>query len=332
MIYLNILTPSLYFVLRTKYKLGYAINGDTVRTTASHAILEQLAGEQRRVLSGWRGLILLRRATFSIAPNERRWSQLPQDVDDLGPLFHHMRERGEIKRIKGFRHLYEVTVPYARQGFVDEREMLFELHPYAVLSHLSALVFHGLTEEQPKGITVTVATDVQGGLLPIGTSPRDWEGVQWPGGRTPGKINGRPVQWLRIKPERFFGFADYQPLGYSMRSMTPERTLIDGLQNPNLCGGITNVLRAWVLAQDTINLDVLLHQAERFDVAVLRQRVGYIVDQLGLSHPIVERWRAASQRGGSSRLVASAPFMSTFDKRWNLSINAPVDVLHEYVA
>lgn len=303
-----------------------------MRTTASLAILEQLASEQRRVLSGWRGLILLRRATFSLAPSQRRWNQLPQDIDDLVPLFRQMRERGELKSIKGFRHLYEVTVPYARQGFVDEREVLFELHPYAVLSHLSAMVFHGMTEEQPKGLTITVSVDVSGGLLPIGTGPRDWEGVQRPGGRTPAKILGRPVQWLRVKPERFFGFADYQPLGYPIRYMTPERTLIDGLQNPNLCGGIVNVLRAWVVAQDTIDLEVLLHQVERFDVAVLRQRVGYVLDQLGLSHPIVERWCAASQRGGSSRLVASVPFASTFDERWNLSINAPVDVLHEYAA
>lgn len=303
-----------------------------MRTTASFAILEQLASEHRHVLSGWRGLILLRRATFSLGVRERRWDHLPQDVNDLTPFLRQMHERGEITPLKGFRHLYEVTVPYARQGFVDEREVLFELHPYAVISHLPAMVFHGLTEEQPKGMTVTVSADVKADLLPIGTSPRDWEGVEWPGGRTPAKINGRPVQWLRIKPERFFGFADYQPLGYPIRYMTPERTLIDGLQNPNLCGGITNVLRAWVRAQDTIDLDVLLHQVERFNVAVLRQRVGYIIDQIGLSHPIVERWRGASQRGGSSRLVASEPFAATFDERWSLSINTPVDILHEYAA
>ncbi|MGH2530832.1 MAG: type IV toxin-antitoxin system AbiEi family antitoxin domain-containing protein [Thermomicrobiales bacterium] len=303
-----------------------------MRITTSHAILEQLANESHHILSGWRGLVLLRRATFALAPAQRRWNHLPHDVDDLTPLFRQMRGRGEIKPIKGFRRLYEVTVPYARQGFLDEREILFELHPYAVLSHLSALVFHGLTEEQPKNITATISADVSGGLLPIGTEPRDWEGIPRPSGRTPATILGRPVQWLRTKPERFFGFADYQPLGYRMRYTTPERTLVDGLQTPDLCGGIANVLRAWVLARDTIDLDVLVYQVERFDVAVLRQRVGYVLDQIGLSHPLVEKWRDSSHRGGSSRLVASAPFASTFDERWNLSLNAPVDLLHESAA
>lgn len=293
------------------------------------AILDQLSGEHRHVLSGWRALILLRRATFALAPHERRWTQLPHQVDDLAPLFHQMRQRGELQPIKGFRQLHEVTVPYARQGFIDERELLFELHPYAVVSHLSAMVFHGLTDNQPKGLTVTVSADGTGELLPVGTTPRDWEGIPRPGGRTPEKILGRPVQWLRVKPERFFGFAEVEPLGYPLRYMSSERTLIDGLQTPNLCGGITNVLRGWVLAQDVIDFEVLLHQVERFDVAVLRQRVGYVIDQLGLSHPMVERWRAASQRGGSSRLVASSPFASTHDERWNLSINAPVDVLQQ---
>ncbi|MGH2559331.1 MAG: type IV toxin-antitoxin system AbiEi family antitoxin domain-containing protein [Thermomicrobiales bacterium] len=300
-----------------------------MRKTASLALLEQLANEQRHALSAWRGLIFLRRATFSIPPDERRWEQLPQYVEDLTPLFRQMRQRGEIKRIKGFRHLYEVTVPYARQGFVDEREVLFELHPYAVLSHLSALVFHGLTEEQPKGMTVTVSADVSGGFLPIGTGPRDWEGVHRPGGlRTP-KILGRNVRWLKLMPERFFGFAEYQPLGFPMRYTTPERTLIDGLQDPNLSGGIANVLRSWVLARDMIDLDILVYQVERYNVAVLRQRVGYILDQVGLSHPKLEQWCRTSHRGGSSRLVGSMPFASTFDERWNLSLNAPVDVLHE---
>jgi predicted transcriptional regulator of viral defense system len=271
----------------------------------------------------------VRRATFSIPPHERRWSQLPQHVEDLAPLIRQMRQRGEIKPIPGFRHLYEVTVPYARQGSVDEREVLFELHPYAALSHFSALAFHGLTEGLPKGLTLTVSSDGSGGLLPIGTSPRDWEGVQQPAGRTPSTIFGRPVDWQRIKPERFFGFAEYQPLGFPVRYTTPERTLIDGLQNPALCGGIVNVLRAWVLARDTIDLDVLVHQVERFGFAVLRQRVGYVLDQIGLSHPVVERWRTSSRRGGSSRLVGSEPFASTFDERWNLSINVPVNVLHE---
>ena len=61
----------------------------------------------------------------------------------------------------------------------------------------------------------------------------------------------------------------------------------------------------------------------------LRQRIGYILDQIGLRHRTVDQWRELSKRGGSSRLVASEPFAPSFDERWNLSLNAPVYILHE---
>lgn len=292
-------------------------------------MLLELAREHRRVLSGWRGLVLLRRASFSTPPYERRWTQAPQEFDDLAPLIRRMGSRGEIRPIKGYQRLWEVTAPFAHQGFIDEREVLFELHPYAALSHFSALLFHGLTEELPKGLTVMVSVDTRGELPPIGTTPLDWDGIAPPGGRTPSRVLGRPVDWIRTKPERFFGLAEYQPLGYPVRYTTPERTLIDALQSPETCGGIANVLRAWAIARDRIDLDVLVHQVDRFDVAVLRQRVGFLLDRLDLSHPQTEYWRTSARRGGSSRLVGASPYASVYDERWNLSLNAPVDVLED---
>lgn len=297
--------------------------------TATTSILGQLASERRHVLSPWRGLVLLRRATFTTPLHERRWRHLPQELDDLSPLYRQMRARGEIRPIAGHERLNEVIVPYARQGFLDEREVLFEIHPYATLSHVSALVFHGLTTDQPKGMTITVSADGAGGLLPIGTSPNDWEGISRPSAQVPAKVLGRHVAVKRVKPAHFFGFADYEPLGFGMRYTVLERTLIDGLVTPDLCGGIDTVLRAWANAQDIVDLDVLVYQVERMETKVLRQRVGFVMDQLGLTHPRLESWRASTHRGGSSRFVGSEPFASTFDERWNLSINVPVGALRD---
>lgn len=300
-----------------------------VKKTASQAILGQLADEQRRVLSAWRAVILLRRATFALSMTERRWSQLPQNQADLYPLLRQMGQRGELKPIKGLHHFYEVTVPYAGMGQIEDDEVLMEAHPYAAISHLSALVFHGLTNELPKSITAMVSRDGTGGQLPLGTEPRDWEGVPLVSGRMPKRILGRPTEWTQVKPERFFGVAAYQPRGYLVRVTTPERTLIDGLQAPELSGGIANVLRGWALASHTLDLDVLVHDVERFQIGLLRQRVGFILDELGLSHPLIEQWQRAAPRGGSSRLVGSAPYDPVFSERWNLSLNAPVAVLHD---
>ncbi len=302
------------------------------KMTAGRAILDQLARENRRVLSEWRALLLLRRATFDIRQDARRWSAVPDAVQDVRPLLSQMEQRGELAPVPKLSHMYEVTVPYARKGEMDEAEVLMEVHPYAAISHLSALVFHGLSDDMPLGLTVIVPA-YRGGTLPPGTTPEDWEGMSPVAGRTPPTILRVPVHWTRVAADRYFGLREYRPRGYPIRVTTPERALVDGLLDPQLCGGLDNVLQAWARTRDTLDLDDLIEIVDEFGVAVLRQRVGYVLDRLDLAHPTVEAWRAGAKRGGSSKLLGSAPYDGAcYSERWNLSINAPVAALVEGMA
>jgi predicted transcriptional regulator of viral defense system len=202
-----------------------------------------------------------------------------------------------------------------------------EAHPYAAVGYLSALDVHGLTREQPKRITAIVSKTAPAEETPIGTEPRDWQGIDRVAGRRVSSVSGIPVHWRQLAPERYFGAGIYQPYGFSLRATTPERTLLDVLQDPELGGGFENVLEAWSRAIDTFDLDLLIAYVERFDIGVLRQRVGFLLEELGISHPMLDRWRAGAQRGGSSKLVAANAYAPTYSERWNLSINAPIGVL-----
>lgn len=204
-----------------------------------------------------------------------------------------------------------------------------EAHPYAALGDLSALFYHGLTEAMPKGLSVLAPADGKGGLLPPDTDVGDWEGIPLVEGRKVPRVLGRPVSWRRVAPERYFGFELYRGRGYPVRVTTPERTLVDGLLHPDQSGGLANVLRAWALARDVIDVDSVVYAVERLGVGVLRQRVGFVMERLGLSHPAFEDWSAATERGGSRKLLASASYAPVYDERWDLSINAPVDALEE---
>lgn len=301
-----------------------------VQITAGDAIFRHLAGQHRRVLSRWRAFVVLRRATFEIPRTERRWDRLPLHQNDMNALLRSMEGRGEIASLPRLPGLFEITVPYAQTGPLDEYEILLEASPIAVISHFSALVFHGLTEQQPTFLTATLPRSVPTDLLPIDTNPSDWEGLSLPSARRrPEMVLRTAVRWITVAPVHFHGFLEYQPHGARIRVTTPERTLVDALQSPEMSGGIANVLRAWALGAPMADLDSLTEQVERYDVQVLRQRAGFVLDRLGFQHPALDHWQQKAHRGGSSRLVGSEPFASSFDDRWNLSINASTTPLED---
>jgi predicted transcriptional regulator of viral defense system len=299
--------------------------------TASRALLDGLAADRRRVFAAWRALILLRRATLMISPQERRWSHMPRTIYDLTPVLNQMRQREEIAFIEGRAQVYEVTVPYAVTGPLDEYEVLLEIHPYAALSHISAFAYHGLTDDLSKEITMTASVSRPAGMLPSGTTVEDWDGVALVSGSRPSHVLDRPIHWTTVKPERYFGISEYRRFEFPIRVTDRERTLLDGLRAPELCGGLENVFRAWVISRDILNIGAVVQYVDTLDINVLRQRAGFVLDKLHLTHPALSKWRVQARRGGSSKLLSSAPYSSPegprFSADWNLSLNASIDVL-----
>lgn len=309
--------------------LGRSIEKDSSVTTAADAIIRQLIEQERVIVSPWRALVLLRRATRELPPSAREWSRMPRRVADIMPLLAQMQRQGQVAPIAGHRGVFRLAVPEARVHWVDEQELLFELMPHAVLSHRSAMIHHGLTTLRPSVFTVTVPRQRLPDVYPVGTGATDWAGLSLPGSHHPTTVNGIPVRVRTVVPEHLFGFIDDDLRGTPVRVTSVERTLVDGLLAPDLCDGIDSVLESWAVARYDLGLDVnqVVEIVERVDVGVLQQRVGFVLEQLGMDHPRLAQWRAESQRGGSSRLVPNAPYADRIDKRWNLSLNGPTGAL-----
>jgi predicted transcriptional regulator of viral defense system len=231
--------------------------------------------------------------------------------------------------LESFPFLCRVLAPYARSKAVEEEEVLMELHPYAALSHTSALTFHQMTEQLSTDIHASVPDNSPTGILPLGTRSEDWEGVPLVRGRVADSIFNRRIHWHQLVSKRIFGTCEYAYHGYPVRVTTPERTLLDGLLHPDWCGGFVNVLQAWAGYRDLVDVKALAEYVDQFDIQILRQRAGFLLEELGLQHPALDIWVTQAQRGGSSKLNGGAEFASQFSERWQLSVNAPVDVLHE---
>ncbi|WP_426734104.1 type IV toxin-antitoxin system AbiEi family antitoxin domain-containing protein [Myxococcus faecalis] len=304
---------------------------DSRKKTLGQALFEAMAQEQRRVLSDWRALLFIRRATQELPLSERRWAKAPESLEDIRAILTRLVRNGELTHAPSASFLYEVNAPFARSGVLDEDEVLMEVQPFAALSHLTALYFHQLTEEFPQEAHMVLPSSKEGGLRPPGVSEEEWvTGRLSILGHQPDRIAGRPVYWHRLAyAPAELGTAEYRPRSYPVRVTIPERTVLDGLMHPEWCGGLQNVLKAWVASRDTLDVPTVVELVDSMDKALLRQRAGFVLESLGLTHPDLDSWAATSKRGGSSRLAGAEPFSREYSERWNLSLNASTDVLRE---
>src|ERR1035437_4565663 len=94
------------------------------RISISRALEERLAAENRRVLSEWRAIVFLRKASREIPESLRRWARTPQSLEEIRPILTRLRQSGEFKSLEQFPSLCLVTAPYARSDAVDEVEIL----------------------------------------------------------------------------------------------------------------------------------------------------------------------------------------------------------------
>jgi len=286
-------------------------------------ILHALGIERRRVVARWRVVLLYRRIAFEghlVPPDSRQISRLLALLWERGDLVPFVDEE--------LANVYRVDAPYARVLPVSEEETVQEADPWAVFSHLTALVLHRLTDVLPRSLHVT-HFGVNRERLPLGTRREDWIDHGMPRPLFPRSIGQTEVLWTHSKRQYEFGITAMQNQPVPVYVTTVERTLCDGLRDPEKCLGMPQVLRAWKRAKETMDVTKMVECVERFDSGLLRQRVGFLLEQVGLHHPHLERWQARSQRGGSMKLVAAEPYAPRYSERWNISLNVPEGLLKE---
>jgi predicted transcriptional regulator of viral defense system len=299
-----------------------------VSYTYLHALEEGLAAEGRRVVSPWRAALILYRATKTLPPASRRWEKPPASAKEAQLILARLSARGALRKIDASANIYQVTSPFASSSPIQDYEILFEANPYCSLSHHTALLFHHLTDTYSHTVHVFQPAPSSSDI-PLGTTSRDWDFYDPPQGKKLKKIGTTPVIWHSLTHTH--GTREYREYGYTIQVTDVERTLLDGLLEPDWCGGFENVVRAWKEAQDRLNLALLVHYVDTFNSMILRQRVGFILKKLNLPHPALSSWKTTLSHGGSSRLVAKNPFSSQYDEEWFLSINADVSVLEDSV-
>ncbi len=210
------------------------------------------------------------RPIFSYAEAE----EILETRDATNQVLAQLLKRGVAARLKagvfslvpfemGFEREY-MGNPYivARELIRGKRKSITENEGYYI-SHASAFDLHQMLT-QPQLIIYATAPKLVRARTVLGTEFR----------------------FIRCKQEDLFGITEmWVDKTEKVMVSDLERTLLDGLKQPDYCGGITEVAKAFSMKRESIDPKKLTLHCLRLDIGSVIRRLGYIMElyQIGTS-------------------------------------------------
>jgi len=245
---------------------------------------------------------------FSTAQARAALGNEEQNVNKL--LYQLTRKRWLLRLEKG-KYLI-LPLEAGMEGLYSAHEFVIAAHlvqPYAV-AYASALSFHALSDLLPH--TVFVATTRRKAEVTI-------------------EQLGLHFRFISLSPHKFFGFQTVTIEEQPVQITTPSKTLVDGLDRPDLCGGIVELAKGlYRYVQEDGGYAQLTADARQLGNRTVFKRMGYLVEVLGLGvGEWQERWRAEISPGETlldPRYGRRGPYHSG----WNLRLNVDEGQLLEW--
>ena len=227
----------------------------------------------------------------------------------LAESLYHLRRNGWIVALR--RGLYTLASAVPGVAAAHEFEIAMALTQPAAISHWSALNHHGLTEQTPQQVFVLTTTET--------SVPRMRGSGSRPSG---GYLAGDTVyRFVQVKPERFFGTEQVWIGDARVRITNLERTLLDGLCRPRLCGDFREVVHAFQTGLARLDIERIASYALRLDKATVK-RLGWLLEYFGHQGSVIDRF-AAEEVKGYRKLDPSGPDSGPHNSRWMVWENLP---------
>lgn len=177
------------------------------------------------------------------------------------------------------------------------------------LSHGTAMEIHGMVT-QPQ-LVITVST------------PKPRRAVT---------VLGVQFRFVRCQRRHLFGLTEqWVTKQEKVRVSEPERTIIDGLKQPEYCGGMTEVAKGLWMRRHDLQVDKLVAYAKRIRVGAVVRRLGFLLETYEMAEePDLERLR----RGLTATYARLDPVLPAEGKRlrrWRLQLNVDAEELRTVV-
>lgn len=131
------------------------------------------------------------------------------------------------------------------------------------------------------------------------------------------KVEGYDFFLIQTNPENLWGI-ERRAVGETKVYITDlERTLIDGLMRPQYCGGFREVLSAFEIAKDRMEVEKLVEYGKRCP-HVIQKRLGWILERLPVATSVSLEIAATSYY---DKLDPAAPRRGKYNKKWMLVEN-----------
>jgi len=228
----------------------------------------------------------------------------------LRQSLHHLTKSGWLVRLR--KGLYALSAAVPGVTSAHEFEIAMALARRAAISHWSALHYHGLTEQAPRKVFVLTTTNT-----PIPQARGRKAGQK--GGGCP--VGQTVYQFIRVKPERFFGTEKVWVGDARVTITDPERTLLDGLMMPQHCGDFAEVLHAFEARGDRLDLARIIDYALKFDAATVK-RLGWVLEHQGIDPARLEPLLNVSVKGYRT-LDPTGPRKGPCNRHWMIQENLP---------
>jgi hypothetical protein len=214
------------------------------------------------------------------------------------------------------------------KGNASPAEIVCSLDPFAYVSHLSAMEYHGLTDRFPKILYMTrpalpqwrdqakarMSKDLGDHLQPYLDS-----GLPKLIQPKISRLGQTSVQFFERSQLGAFRLVS----GSSLRVATIGRVFLEMIREPSLCGGIQHVIDIYKREAGRY-LPLIVDEINQHGLPIDKVRLGFLLSEVcGLDHPVLSEWEKLAQRGGSRKLDPEGEYLPVFSERWQLSLNVP---------
>lgn len=192
---------------------------------------------------------------------------------------------------------------YLGNPYVVARELADT--PEHFVSHASAMDLHQMVTQPQLAVFVT---------SPKAIRPRT--------------VLGTEFRFVRCKREDLFGILDvWATKTERVRVSDLERTVIDGLKQPEHCGGLTEVAKGFCMRRDAIAVTKLVDYALRLGIGAVVRRLGFLLETFEVDAPAeIERLRAALT-ATYAPLDPLMPAEGPYNSRWRVRVNVEPEEL-----